>query len=40
MSDLYIKYMKLEKGEETPNKEISKMLMSIYNLKIENKILI
>ena len=30
-------YMKLEKGEETPNKEISKMLMSIYNLKIENK---
>ena len=31
-------YMKLEKGEETPNKEISKMLMSIYNLKIENKL--
>ena len=30
-------FMKLEKGETIPSKEISKKLLSIYNLKIENK---
>ena len=29
-------YMKLEKGEKTPCSHISKLLISIYNLKIEN----
>ena len=31
-------YMKLEKGETIPSKEISQLLISIYNLKIENKL--
>ena len=31
-------YMKLEKGEIIPSKEVSIKLISIFNLKIENKI--
>ena len=31
-------YMKLEKGETIPSKEISQSLISIFNLKIENKL--
>ena len=31
-------YMKLEKGEKIPSKEISQSLISIFNLKIENKL--
>ena len=31
-------YMKLEKGEKIPSKEISTKLISIFNLKIENKL--
>jgi len=31
-------YMKLEKGETIPSKEISQLLISIFNLKIENKL--
>ena len=31
-------YMKLEKGEIIPSKEISQSLISIFNLKIENKL--
>ena len=30
-------FMKLEKGETIPSKEISQKLFSIFNLKIENK---
>ena len=30
-------YMKLEKGEEIPSKEVSAKLINIFNLKIENK---
>jgi len=30
-------YMKLEKGEIIPSKEVSKKLINIFNLKIENK---
>jgi DNA-binding XRE family transcriptional regulator len=30
-------FMKLEKGETIPSKEISQKLLSIFNLKIENK---
>ena len=31
-------FMKLEKGEAIPSKEISERLISIFNLKIENKL--
>ena len=31
-------YKKLEKGEKIPSKEISQSLISIFNLKIENKL--
>ena len=31
-------YMKLEKGEIIPSKEVSTKLISIFNLKIENKL--
>jgi len=31
-------YMKLEKGETIPSQEISQLLISIFNLKIENKL--
>ena len=30
-------YMKLEKGEKIPSKEVSTKLINIFNLKIENK---
>ena len=30
-------YMKLEKGEIIPSKEVSTKLINIFNLKIENK---
>ena len=33
-----IEYKKLEKGEKIPSKEISQSLISIFNLKIENKL--